>query len=486
MRILAAALSLALVLAPVAGTAEVTAHDAWRAWRALVEVSGARTGAESVRMDRGRVLLDGLFLEFGGPNGTISAELGEAVIEDAGEGNMRLRLRERIPVAVTWLRPEGGSGELRLEAGLSGFELLARGTTEGIRFEMRADAVTLTTPVGRSAEGGVAHALVLRGLAIRFDTGSDSSRSTLFSDTLKIRARGAGTPTTPREALYSFSARELSADGIGFLAVTLGLAGEGHPPRDGAIRMGRSELLIPGGVGSFGVRLGLESAEVHRSTSNGTTRIRGRFTELSARPEQDVASLPPLKLSAATAGWEIRLPGAAPGGPESLSATARLDGLDLGPRLWAYLDPERQLERTPGRVRLELGTTAGWLGLLPGHRSGTPRSDPRPTPVEIEEFGFGFLGVEVSGSGQFEPAPRRRDGLEGWDGITGELDLTVTGMAELLRRLRATGRIGQAEVETGLTILDIFSRTGPGPDTRRARIALDGTGGITSEGQRIR
>ncbi len=266
----------------------------------------------------------------------------------------------------------------------------------------------------------------------------------------------------------------------------------------------RVEGLLASGAGqSFSRQTGEGSSVETRSSSASSRatltatpeRIEGdlRLRDVAASIAGDRIPLPQVAFSAEAMGFGVSLPVAVPeapaeGGvapPQTARLTAEIADLALDEALWAALDPEGALPRTPGQLSLD--AEADIAALDPAAQALAPEGLPgrMPTALRLNTLALAFGGATAQASGAVALGAGGPFGMPDMNAAEGSLDIDATGVTQLIDAIVAAGLVSPEQAMGARMMLGMFATMAP-DGSLRSRIVAGPEGSLSINGMRLR
>lgn len=477
----AAALSAGLVLIALPAGADMTAAELWRDWQTAAD--GRSVTAAGQTATAGGLALAGLRIDQQVETAAVTLGVETATLAEDGSGGVRVTLPADQVLSLE-IRP--GSGEItsaRFRLTGSGVTLDASGTPGAVAYAVAAPEAVLglvdLAIDGQPTEAGID--LALAALAGTIGAAGDASfaaRSATLGMAFTDPATGSRVSSTTHQEAPTL-AFVPGADGTGLPET--GLPGAGRIETTGGALTSLSRQVEPTGA--------VTESEMRQTASRSTVNLESGRADLRSRGDGlaltiTAPTLPasPATFAADSVDFSASLPLAPAAEAQPLTLAAMLDGLTVGPEVWALIDPSGAIPRDPGALVLDLEAAVKLDGPppLPGV---APAIEPESLRVHRLTLDIAGASLDATGAFTFQPVagPAGPDALE----PVGRLELGITGVLGLLQSLVQAGAM-TGEQATGLQMMiAMFARPGEG-DSLTSTIVTEPGGGLTVNGTRLR
>ncbi len=186
--------------------------------------------------------------------------------------------------------------------------------------------------------------------------------------------------------------------------------------------------------------------------------------------------------------WGITLPVRKSETPAPFALTLALEGLTLGPEIWAKFDPDTTLTQTPASFAFSVnGTAKLFVDLF----DQTALTALRGAPFELRSLSLSalsldFEGMGLTGDGDVSFNNDRLDPMSGLPEPSGVLDFSVNGALGLLDKIGRLGMIEPMVIIGAKGALGMFATPNSGPDSFTSRIEFTEGGHISVNGQQVK
>lgn len=417
------------------------------------------------------------------PDGTVLAKTSPTIT-----AHSESRIDTSAPVSVT----------IRVDQ--QDANALVSGTPEALAYKFDAPKVTVTLVDAQTtkADGGaapspVAFAMTLQGIKANYATaladGLQKQASHVTIDSLSMNGSG-----TDDESGASYAIAATMNDMEGNNASTLP---EGVDISDlGAAVAKGASVSFSGSYGTASLQISqsgdAKSMQISATSQSGTTSgamssdgfiykaaAQNPHIELQKSPDP---SLPvPMSADLSQISTEFSFPLAQADAAQPFSGKVTMTGLTVSDSVWALLDPNRKLPRTPADLSVDLGGMARISGDLFGPQTAPAQS----APVEIDRVDINNVHLSIAGLTLDGKGGATVDNSAGTPVPSGAVDLSLTGANALMDNLVSIGLAQQQQSMIVKMMLGLYA-VQAGPDAYTSKIEMKPTGEILANGQRIR
>ncbi|MGF1445384.1 MAG: DUF2125 domain-containing protein [Pikeienuella sp.] len=280
---------------------------------------------------------------------------------------------------------------------------------------------------------------------------------------------GAGTETWQLSLSDLQGQADLVSDGGPALTALLNVGGG-----NAEIALEASQLdaaLTVAGTGGGDGRIAAATGRVTTHLSLAPTETRADTDAVTARLALEPADASDPRrgqLEIASLTVRSRNPVAPSAEMQPLRLALRADGLQPAPDLWRRLDPEGALPRHPGALAIELDGTAR-IPAAGATEGETPSDGLVLGQLELERLAADALGARAEAEGLLAfDQPGNRP--------VGEIAVRLSGVLDLLTRLRRAGLIDERQLQVLATAAAVYTRGGNGPDELLVDLVFDQAG----------
>lgn len=488
--------ALALVLAAPAA-ADVSAADVWSEWQDMLSIygeSGLSIGGES--QSGNTLTVSDITLSMSDENASVNADLGDLVLEELGDGTVRITMAESYPITM---EPEPG-GMLNMTVTQSGMEMIASGDPGNISYALTADRYGIA--IDEITENG---ASVMDG-DIRFEGQNITGNYTVASngDMRNITyslAMGAldmlvdATDTQTGEAfLFSgkFNAMTAAAD------ITM--------PMD--MNMQNPETLFADGFavnggygydnGAYLFEINADGDQINGTVSTGAGQVSVEMDQGMVAYDVGVADIAfqmtsdqapfPINVNLGEYGVGFGIPMQRTEEPTDMSFRLNMTDLSVNDELWMMADPMGALPRDPITLKLDLtGAVKLFFDILDPEQAEAMAMADVPGElhsVTLNELVVRGAGAEVTGSGAFTFDNSDMVTFNGLPRPEGEVTVDIEGANALIDNLVQMGLLPEDQAMMSRMMMGMFART-VGEDQLTSTIEVNDQGHVIANGQRI-
>lgn len=490
-------LSLLPVLAvPGAALADLTAAGLWEDWQGAATAQGVTLAAESVRETDGGLLLSGVtstLLEGRAETASVTAIVPSITLTERDDGTVVVTLPDgkRIEIVQIGASPERAV----LAVDTKGLTVTASGTRAETDYAWAAPVLSVSLaefdPGALSAEADLSLTLTeLSGRLTGYDgaldgpvTGVFEAAQTDWSVTFADQTSGASMATEALQRDVVIQAESTATDPDG-------------PQTDTA----RMRFAFDSGSGTSSSSQTAQGATKVSTTSHAKASIRMDFGPetalytagaegVSVMVDDPAMPLRPITLTVGEVDLAFAGPAAEGPVPQPFDLTIELQNLTVDDGFWTGLDPAGVLPRDPMVLSADIdglalfGTAAEIPGMPP---EAAPSFAPSEATVNRLFLGYGDTTAEATGAFTFPSPAEIAEGM----GLSqpqpvGALDVTMTGILELLGKLGQAGVVPPQQMMGAQMMLGMFAV--PQSDgTLTSRIETTADGGLLVNGNRLR
>ncbi|SES28327.1 hypothetical protein SAMN04490244_10953 [Tranquillimonas rosea] len=497
-------LACAAGLLPAAPAAALTADALWQAWQDQATESEQEITAAETSRDGDALTLSGVRSRVTYPDGSATVMLDRIVLTEQDDGSVTV---DPSPVTrlTTEAAPEDGeSSTTEIEIATTDLSLVARGQPPEIDYQVEAGGVDITltslTVDGEPVE--VEAGATMTGLSGDYlvesgdGTGNPATTGQMSVDAVALAATGADDEGTGFSLEATYEDVAVESFGTGGLFGNADALVSRDVTAGGAYSYGAtsSRFSVEGPEGGT-LATQSEGGRSEYDLSDGNLTVDGAMRNMTFTAESPQLPGPPVEASIDEIATRFTFPLAPSDEQRDIALMLNLDGLTVDDQLWAMVDPQGILPRTPARLKLDL---AGRMTLNEALSEIDPEDESAATfdSLTIRELELGFAGAELSGDGDLTfqaPSDDAAEPPEGTDDMIpaappmpeGQINLTLSGANALMDDLVTLGVLPEDQVMGARMMLGLFAES-VGDDLLRSRIRLGPDGQVTANGQRIR
>ena len=467
----AAATATTLAMASSPAAADITADDVWSNFNSQARALGMEISGDLTATGEGTTISD-IRLRAGFPMGlgSFSVTLPKLTLTSDGAGGVAIAMPDDYMIAANATIPSVGFVTAQFKVLQSDYRAVATGVPGNITYDSSIGPFVIDLTDLGTLEEDFDMTLQMRG------DGYSSKMQVIEGPLLEVSGT---TRSGPISAAYTvdlgpeYQSRATVSYGASETQTTLRLVPDGADLLNltSALQAGMS-LWMTSQVDGTETRsiddiAGGMAIEQFTSVGPNQTELQidrnGLWVSGTASNyvvEMDLAPEigGPIAFDADGASAHYRLPLEARDTPQELSLGLKLDGLRIGPAIWAMFDPEKQLDRSPGSFEIDLGGTANWGIDTLDFLSWEQRMSSGDFPIEVSQvtlkaFGLSALGADLSGSGAVALDYTDMETFDGFPMPVGSVTATLDGFNSLLVQL------GSAEIlpEDQISMLRLFS-----------------------------
>lgn len=475
--------------------ADLTAQDAWTAFKSYMELSGYTvSGTEAESNGKVTVTDTVLTMAMAKDMGTSTATLSTLTFAEVGDGTVRVTVPEEIPMDFKF-EVEGEEATGKAKYMLGGADIIMSGDPGDYKVDLSASevAMIMDMPLKPGSDGLMRMdmdigTLVSTSTFVQGDTPSYDQTATAKTTTFTI---DVADPEEQATAYIKGALDDLSYDVKGTLpskpmdgdiakALSNGLTIEGgfkfaSGNTDMTISNPEGDIAVAGTSGAGTLNM-LMNAE--RMAFNGE-RADGALTVQSAE-------IPvPVSLTMESSAFNLAVPVSQSKAAQPFEFLVKLGNFSLSDPLWGMIDPTGVMPRDPANLTVDLAGTAklGTDIFDPASAVKIDDSDDIGTleSLSIKELLLSAVGAKIAGEGDFtfdnsgeEPMP------------IGTLNLFASGLTDLGTNLAKLGVVKQEEVFGMMFLLSSFTTEGDEPDSLKTTIEMKEDGSIFANGTQVK
>lgn len=500
-----AALSVAVVAAPPA-FADVTPQQVWDDIEAYMtsfgyEVAGTETLSGSTLSVKDMVLT----MDIPDGEGVLSFSAADVVLEDAGNGSVRVSFPADMPITLNMTEvPDGEPFDLTIDYTQDGLEMIVSGTPGDLTYDYTANSLGM-----RLTE------LVVDGEVLGRDVARADITLTDISGNAQVTVADIRTISQVLKAAsvdYDIAFNDPEAEGSALFAGSMaGLLFEGSTsipldmnPEDMPAMLAAGFAVDgtfghSGGSGSFAVTEDGEVTTGRTSSGSGTLQVTmnadalaysGRTTDVEM--SMTGGELPfPVETAMSETAINLTLPTSKGDEPSDVAFGVNLAGFTMSDMLWNIFDPGKALPRDPATLAFDLTGKVKMLVELMDAEQMAMMDRENTLPAEPQSLTLSGLlveaiGARLTGEGSFTFDNTDLETFDGMPRPTGTLNLTLDGANAVLDRLIAAGLMKQQDAMGARMMLSMFAVAGSGEDQLKSTLEINESGQILANGQRIR
>lgn len=500
--------AIAFLLLSGAAHAQVTADEVWDNWRGFYGSMGqsATIGAETRSGDR-LTITDAVFTS-ADPDAVITSRFGQITFRETGAGTVEITLSPTFTVRMESTPQASDQVELDLTFLNEGLKIVAMQAEDGLRYEAAADSISVA--VDRFvAEGedtvvtGGARIEDLTGSYLIGDPGEGRFQSAFEAARLRADVTAESAENRARMSLSATIADLVGKSRARMLSALIEQADARKAPKglpkgfalEGEYNSGRGEFAFDFSNAEGATQSAITVAESRVSMLFDTDTLRYDVASGETSFKASGAAVPvgefAMNFDASQVG--VTMPVDATDAARDLSSVIRLEGLELGPDVWAMFDPGNALPRDPATLVLDVSGKARWRvdPFNPAAMAGFEGALPLELQtLDLNALRLSALGADLKGSGGFV---FDNDDLLSYDGFpkpVGQINLSLDGANALIDKLTGLGLLPQSQAMNARMMLGLFARPvqGPdaGPDNLTSTIEMREDGTVYANDQRLK
>jgi hypothetical protein len=478
--------------------ADITAQEVWESWKSSAGGFGQTLSAGSEQAADGTLTLDDVTSEIAFPEGTASSSIDRVVMQDQGDGTVRITLEGAYTVRLDTQPEDGPPVAMAFDIAAPGMEMIASGSAADTTYDYGADSLSLVLAelqiAGAPAEGSMEITMeqpaglyrVADGDGMAVDSTLDAAQLLIALD--MVAPDGSGNRIA------------INADYADFSTASSMSAQDGATMEDPeAFVSGAITLTAEYGHGGGGYMLdgtGADGAMSFSSRSTGGNMLfsideRGLSLSMGNTGVEMAASgaqipFPELTLAADEIAGVVALPLQQADEASELALELTLDGLTVSDMLWAMVDPSGALPRDPATLLIDIG---GLVRLTADLTDEAAMNAPVPPvdfeALDLENLTLSIAGATLTGSGGFDFSQAPEGAIPGMPGVAGTANLRLEGGNTLLDTLVAMGLVPEDQAGMARMMMGALARP-VGDDALETEIELGPDGSIRANGNQLR
>ena len=486
------ALLLPLLALPGAADADLTAAGLWTDWQSAAASRDITVAAEEVTEIGDGLLLTGVTARLmQQDDATVTAEIPLVTLSELGDGQVQIAFPEGQRIAFEQTGDTPMSAVLAIDT--AALTVTASGTPAETDYAWLAPMLSVTLeefdPGDEPLEADLSvTARDLSGRLTGYDAQLDGPITAVFEAAETAWSFGFTDP-----AADATMNTEASQSDVVLQAESIGLSPEGTPGDDARLR-----LAFDAGSGMSRSTQSFEGETQLSETSHDSASFRVDMTPEEAfytgagagvSVTLDGPALPvrPIIMAIEELDMAFVGPVADADTPQPFDLTLEVINLMPDASLWAQLDPGEALPRVPVTLEADLEGQAllGPAARIPAMPAGSsPEFAPTELTVNRIDLSYGDSSAKATGAFTF-PAPSDAAVPLSQPQPEGALDVTLTGIPELLGLLSQSGLLQQQQMMAAQMMLGMF--TAPQPDgTMTSRIESRSDGSLFVNGNQMR
>ncbi|MCY4301724.1 MAG: DUF2125 domain-containing protein [Aestuariivita sp.] len=488
----------AMFLLVSAVQANITAQEAWSAWKLYYTDSGLLVQGTEQQTANVLIIHD-VILSAITEDKTVAADaqLGTLRFTQVNDERVDIQFSNSIPIVISVQSDVDNTVRFFLSYDLNDFEMSVTGSQSDMTFNYRTSSAILTLD---RYETEIDRFPVVPTLNFIFDDLTGSTRIQ-NAETPEITSSFTSESTMLKFSLQnpdetSFLSINGRYDNIAFDSTSVGTFPLGMDTKDFVTLLDKG-LMVTGSL-----MTGPSSLSVIFKNSNDTLNFQNsmdRFA-LSYDLSKNGLGLKLIGSNGSTSqsssensfpigyqsnGTEIELlfPITAQENEQDFEFLLNLDGFRVSEAVWEYFDPKSVLVHDAAHARLNISGRIRLLADLFDFEdfdtmSLVEQMPVRPTSISIKELSLSALGVELIGNG----AVTFNEALQ----AIGGMNLMMKGFDGLLNTLVRTGFLSEGDASGIRFSLDLMAESTKGEDKWISQIEFKDGGQIVVNGQRIR
>lgn len=485
-------LLLPLIALPGTALADLTATGLWADWQTAARGQGMSVTAQTTTQTEDGLRLTGVETRLTQADGAaITAVVPLVTLTELGDGRVELAIPEGKQVTITPAGDDSSSALLAVDT--SGLTVTASGTPEETDYVWSAPALSVTLEEFEPGEAPLEADLTLTatdlsGRLTGYDAELDGPVTAVFEAAETAWAVSFSDPVSG-----AAMSTEATQQDVVIQAESIGMTPDGTPGDDTQLRMAfdsgsgtsRSSQSI-GGTTQL-TETSHESASLRADLTAEQGFYTGAGAGIAVTIDDPNMPVRPITLTLDEVDMAFVGPVSDADTPQPFDVTLEVIGLAPTEALWAQLDPAGMLPREPMTLTADLEGQAlvGPAARIPGMPEAAS-SDFAPTEVTVNGINLTYGEARAEATGAFSfPTPSDAAIPLSQPQPVGTLDVTLTGVLDLLTQLGQSGLVPQQQLMAAQMMIGMFAA--PQPDgTMTSRIESREDGSLFINGNRIR
>lgn len=504
--------SLLCTLIPGTALADITPQDVWKNWQAYATAYGLDLTANIARSSDS-LQLTNIRYAYNIPlrSERLSLQTGTAKLSQNADGTVSLTMPKSAKIKLVVVPATGPKITTTFSYTHENQSLLASGTPDAITYDFNAESLGLRL---ESLDGPnipqdlFALDLVLDGIsgASTYSTGdlfnitstiavdsiafffeaNDPDETTTLQGTVADAVFDT-TTSLPKAGLDVLAFPEQLRAGLAFHAS----ASTGRTTQTTATKMSnKTSGLSPAGNLSGTQTIGTAESEVTFSLDK--TGVSIATTNLDYTVDLTNSGLPfPVQAALSTTKFTLVLPLLSETSEQDFSLGLSLENLHINDEIWAQIDPDHKIPRTPATLSFDLAGKARLLvDLLDFAELAKLKTRSTPpaelTALTLNAFTLFAAMSELSGSGAFTFDNSDMTTFKGLPAPTGSLDVQLSGSDALLDILVDAGLLSENDAMGARMMRALVMKPSERDDILTSTIDITPDGHISANGQRLK
>ncbi|MBL1436756.1 MAG: hypothetical protein COB08_011245 [Rhodobacteraceae bacterium] len=486
----------ALLLTSTAASAELTPQDILESWGDYYARFGGAFNIGETEVTGTTTLYSNVTAEMNIAGNISRYFIGYISVQSNADGSVDITFS---PESTSTISAEtyGDKVEAHASYDLGTLSLHAEGSPENIQYSFSAPIITVQQSQSQSGLD-ISTTIAMQGIIGTLNSGTTNGLITQTGQTNMafLSAKIAIESAEKQKTLVDYGSENVS------ISYDMSLPEMLNPAS-------LQTMLFPeGAVFGMAVTTGAATTNVDQKTEGGTGRfsltqssgaLTAAFAEnaLSYGITATGATLSlantPAQPFDFTAGfsrfhWGITLPVRKSDTPAPFALALALEGLTVGPEIWAKVDPDTTLSQTPASFAFSINGTAKLFVDLFDQTAFTAL---RGAPFELRALSLSSLSLEfegmgLTGAGDVTFNNDSIDPMSGMPEPSGVLDFSITGALGMLDKIGQLGLIEPMIIIGAKGALGMFATPNSGPDSFTSRIEFTDGGHISVNGQQVK
>ncbi|MBU2980389.1 DUF2125 domain-containing protein [Lentibacter algarum] len=494
--------AMALIGAPHAAFADVSAQDVWSDWKSYMQAFGYNVeGSEATSGDTLTISEMKMMVDLPDEEGSVSIDLTGVTFTNMSDGSVEIKIPETMPISFKFNTEKDEPIEGVLDYTNSDLSIKVSGDPANMTYQ--TNAAELALAVRTVTVAGTTIPLN----AVNMKLGNVTSKMEMKIGNL-------------REVVQSFAAASLSydidippIDGNTFKLVgsmnALNFDGTGAYPMGGFDPQDMSAMLKAGfaftgmfthqgGNIDFDGLIDGEAMQGKSTTQSGSLKVAMDADQLhytaaatGLTSNMTGGGIPlPVEINAENSSFNFKMPVGTSDEAKDFEFGILLGGFTTSEMLWSMVDPTAQLPRDPATLNIDLAGKAKLLiDIFNPEEAAKMEAGTAPGEVEsleVRALQLKAAGADLTGKGAFTFDNSDMETIPGMPKPTGAVELKLTGGNGLLDKLVAMGLVQDEQAMGARMMMGLFAVAGEGEDTLNSKIEVNEEGHVLANGQRLR
>lgn len=494
---LRSAVCFAALIAGSAAQADVTAAQVWEDWKSQISLYGDDSitiGSEET--SGGTITIRDLSMSIDDPEANINVDLGDIVLEEQGNGTVRVTMSESYPITIT------GSDDVvvTIMVTQSELEMIVSGDPDAMNYAVTADQYTIA--LQDIVDGDITFTgdaqIVAKDLSSTYNTSTDEMRNIAYEASIASIDMLVDIEIPGAEGEYVTGGGKME---------NIAMQGDMVMPLDADFEnpddMIKNGFAVSGGYtvenGAYIFDVNADGDQASGSISTGFTSFEGELNNQTIAYDvrtTDVAvsvsatELPfPVEIGLSEYGVGFEMPVAKSDTASDFAVSFDFIDLTINDMIWSMFDPGNVLPRDPATVQFALsGLAKPLFDMMDPAQQDALNNAEMPfelVSVALDNLRIAVAGALLTGQGAFTFDSSDMQSFAPLPKPEGDVIVEVSGLNALLDNLIAMGLVSQEDVMAPRMMMGLFARS-TGDDSLESKLEVTADGRVLANGQQIR